>query len=154
MQSSGTMKKTYTNSDEQKTFRAGRKLEHRVRGGLRGKIASLLFSWREGRRVTGICQKLLLLYREVSADHPELNGRELYRQLIMTRNKCDSASANEVLKHAEESFASWPVPRQLSLCDVVHYLTVCELVGSPEGDHRVHSNIEHLVVSCISKNLP
>ena len=128
-------------------------MEHKVRGGLRGKIASILFSWRESRRVKRICQKLLLLLHEVSADHPELIGRELYRRLIIVCNKCDSTAADETLKNAEESFASWPVPRPLTLCDVVHYLTVCELVGEPEGDHRMHSNIEHLVVSCVSKKL-
>ena len=147
------MKKTYMNSDDQIAYRAGRKMEHILRGGLRGKIASWLFSWRAGRRATRTCRDLLLLYREVSDDHPELHDRELYRQLIMSRNKCEPTMANEILNYAEESLASWPVPRQLTLCDVVHYMTVCELVGSPEGDHRVHSSIHHLVVSRISKGL-
>lgn len=142
------------NSDDQMAFRAGRKMEHMQRGGLRGKIVSWFFLWREGRRATRICQELLMQYREVLADHPELHGRDHYMQLIMIRMKCNPSMANEMLNNVAESFASWPVPRELTLCDVVHYLTVCELVGSSEGDHRVHSSIHHLVESGISKSLP
>ena len=128
-------------------------MEHLLPNDLRILIALLLISWREGRHASRSCRELLAMYRTASTEHPELDHRELYKLVIMARNGCDAAAANVILKRAEESFAAWPVMSELSLSDVVHYLTVCELLGARNGEHWIHSDINHVVITRIPDNL-
>jgi len=123
------------------------------RGVFRGVMASWLLSWRQGRHVSHTSRELLALYRSVSAVHQKLAGRELYKQVIMERNSCDSTAAEAVLDCAEESFSEWPVRRELTLCDVVHYLTIIEFLALHDGDHWLRSDTRLLVASRIPRNL-
>jgi hypothetical protein len=139
---------------EQNTLKSSGDVEQRLlRGGLRGMIESWLLSWREGRHATRTSRELLALYRSVSAEHPELASREQYKLMVMARNGCDAASANDVLECAEESFAAWPSRRNLTLCDVVHYLAVNEFLALHDGKHWIHSDTSHMVSSRIPHNL-
>ena len=132
---------------------AERKPEHRPLGRLRGLIAVWLLTRSERRHAEHASDELLALYRTVSADHPELSGRELYKRMVMARNGCDATAANNVLDCAEESFAAWPVSRELTLCDVVHYLSVAEFIETHGGEPWMHSNIKFVVTSRIPHNL-
>lgn len=133
---------------------SSRELEYRLlRGGLRGLIASWFLAWREGRHAARTSRELLALYRAVSTDHPKLADRELYKRVVMARNGCDATSANVVLECAEESFAAWPARRELTLCDVVHYLTVSEFLALHDGEHWMHTDIRHVVASRIPHDL-
>lgn len=133
---------------------SGRELEHRLlRGGLRGLISSWFLAWREGRHAASTSRELLALYRSASAAHPKLAGRELYKLVVMARNGCDATNANRVLECAEESFAAWPARRELTLCDVVHYLTVSEFLVLHDGEHWTHSDIRQVISSRIPHDL-
>lgn len=139
---------------EQSARKSDWELEHRLqRGGLRGWIASRLHAWRERRHATRTSRELLALYRDVSADHPDLSDRELYKLVVMARNRCDSIAANAVLDCAEESFAAWPVRRELTLCDVVHYLAVAEFLEAHGDERWMHSNIKLVVASNVPSDL-
>lgn len=139
---------------EQSASKSGRELEHQLlRGGLHGLISSWFLAWREGRHAARTSRELLALYRAVSADHPKLDGRELYKLVVMARNGCDVTTANVVLECAEESFAAWPARRELTLCDVVHYLTVSEFLALHDGEHWTHSDIRHVIASRIPHDL-
>ena len=139
---------------EQSARKSGRELEHRLqRGGLRGWIASRLHAWRERLHATRTSRELLALYRAISADHPDLSGRELYKLVVMARTRCDLIAANAVLECAEESFAVWPVRRELTLCDVVHYLAVAEFLAAHEDERWMHSNIKLVVASSVPSDL-
>lgn len=116
-------------------------------------IGPILISWREGRYAARTSRELLTLFRAISINHSELVGRELYKLLVIARTGCDFITANITLDQAEESFATWPVRRELTLCDVVRYLTVSEF--SPMRDHEkwIHSDVQNAVVSRIPSNL-
>jgi len=125
----------------------------RSQGGLRGVIASWLLPWHERRHAARASGELLALYFAVKADHPDWAGRELYKQVVMARSGCDSAAANMILGCAAESFAEWPARRELTLCDVVHYLSVTEFLAAHEGEQGIHSNIARVVTSRIPHQL-
>ncbi len=144
----------HTALTETSTTKSAVEVEQRLlHGGLRGLIASWFLAWSEGRHAARTSRELLALYRTVSADHPELANRDLYKLVVMARNSCDATTANEVLECAEESFAAWPSRRDLTLCDVVHYLAVNEFLALHDGKHWIHSDTSHLVASRIPHSL-
>jgi hypothetical protein len=110
---------------------------------------------RERQHAERTSDELLSLYRTISAVHPELPNREHFRLLVMARKGCDSTVANLALERAEESFAQWPVTRELTLCDVVHYLTVSEYFAAYAGEPWMSSdaNINLIVQSHIPHGL-
>ena len=124
-----------------------------------GWFQRLVESWsrtrRERQHAVRTSNELLSLYRTVSAVHPDLSDREHLRLLVMARNGCDSTAANLVLDRTEESFAQWPVPRELTLCDLVHYLTVSEYFAAHIGEPWMSSdaNINLIIKSHIPHGL-
>lgn len=123
------------------------------RSGLRNLLASNFLAWREGRHAARTSRQLLKLYRSVGASHPELRGRDLYRQVVMARNGCDTDAADRILDNAERSFADWPTPRDLTLCDVVHYLSMSEFLAMHDGEHWMHVDIGRVVAASIPRDL-
>ena len=119
----------------------------------RGQISSWLVSWRERRHVTRTSRILLSQYRSIASSHPNLLPGERYKLVVMVHTGCDTATANMILKRAEESFAEWPVSRALKLRDVVHYLTVTEYLDRYGKDFWLRSEINKLVASRIPGNL-
>ena len=117
--------------------------------GLRGLISSRLNAWAERRHAVRASRELLATYRTVCAQYPGLGDREHYRLVIMSRTGCASLAADLVLESASESFAEWPVRRELTLCDVVHYLSISEFLAAHRGEHWMHSDIKNIVASCI-----
>lgn len=122
-------------------------------GGLRGLIASRLLAWQERRYAARRSLELLALYRRILAEYPGLDDREYYKLLVMARKNCDSKTADQVLDSAEESFATWPVMRKLTLCDVIHYLAVSESIPGHDGQPWVISDFREVVASRIPRDL-
>lgn len=114
----------------------------------RGFLAAIrlhFLAWQERRHAERTSKELLALFRRVQLEHPMLSPVEQYRKLIAMRCDCDDAQAQLVLEGAIESFAEWPVRRKVTLCDVVHYLSISEFLASHKGEHWMHSDIQHLV---------
>ena len=97
---------------------------------LKQKIRTSYQEWRQSRQESSLLntinQELLEMFLQIIKSHPELSDRERFNKLVMRRNHCDEATAYEVMRIAEESYASWPQERELTLCDVIHYLAVRE----------------------------
>jgi YHS domain-containing protein len=120
---------------------------------LRSHISSWMQARQERRHVVVTCKELLALYSKVSADHPKLGKRQLTKMLVMARNNCNEKDAYEVLKFAEESYAAWPVERELTLCDVIHYLTVTEFTSNYGVEYSGHINFRPEIRSLIPSDL-
>jgi YHS domain-containing protein len=133
--------------------RSGLKREHQLHRGLRGMVESWLLARREGQHAEQTSRALLALYRAISAEHPELADREIYQRVVMARTGCDAKAAERVLDCAEESFAEWPTKRELTLCDVVHYLAVNEFLARHEGEDWMHTDIQNVVDSLVPPEL-
>jgi transposase-like protein len=85
----------------------------------------------ESRYVAQITRELLRLHWVVTACHPGLLRREIYRKIVM-------AHTGSLLRRAEQSFATWPTERELTFADVVHYLAVSEYLTD---DDRIATRI-------------
>ena len=92
----------------------------------------------ESRYVAQIIRELLRLHWVVTACHPDLPRREVYRKIVMAHTGGDDDEAASVLRRAEQSFASWPTERELTFADVVHYLAVSEYLTN---DDRIATRI-------------
>lgn len=107
----------------------------------------------ETRNAGATCLQLLDLYWAVAAQHPDLKGRELYRQILRVHAGGDERAADRALGEAEQSFASWPAPRELAFRDVVNYLALSDfLVAHPE-EHWTHSDLRRAVAARIPRDL-
>jgi YHS domain-containing protein len=121
--------------------------------GIRAWIASWWQTRQERRIAVSTCKELIALYRKISADHPGLGERHRLKLLVMTRNSCDEAAAYEVLKYAQESFAAWPVSRELTLTDVIHYLMVTEFATNHGGEYCMRISIAEEINSLVPNKL-
>jgi len=135
-------RQTEINPEHQNVFR-----------GIRSHIASWMQARQERHYVVASCKELIALYLKISADHPKLGKRQLNKLLVMARNNCTEKDAYEVLKFAEESYAVWPVKRELTLCDVIHYLTVKEFTSKYGVEHSEHINFGPEIRSHIPSDL-
>jgi hypothetical protein len=109
--------------------------------------------WRERRFARRIGRELLKLYRTMSASHPDLRGRGLYRTIVISHTRVDPESAEALLDQAEESFAAWPSQRALKFRDVVHFIAVSEFLATHSNSSWIHSDMGREVASQIPGNL-
>jgi YHS domain-containing protein len=114
---------------------------------------TLFFPWRERRFARRVSRELLKLYWIVSASHPDLKGRDLYRKIVIARTRADPEAADTLIDQAEESFATWPARRTLMFCDVVHFLAVSEFLASHGNSLWIHANMGREIAAQIPHNL-
>jgi hypothetical protein len=107
----------------------------------------------ESRFVNGINRELLELHHKISAGHPQLSDRERFNKLVMMRNGCDEIAAYEVIRNAEDSYAAWPLERELTLCDVIHYLAVREFHAKQADEYSMGVNIAARVKAIVPSKL-
>jgi YHS domain-containing protein len=122
-------------------------------GAGRFNILAGLFPWRERRFARRVSRELLKLYRIVSAAQPDLRGRDLYRRIIIARSRADPAAADMLIDQAEESFAAWPVAREVKFGDVVHFVVVSEYLASHGTSPWIQGNVGREVASEIPDHL-
>lgn len=110
-------------------------------------------TWRERRMATRCCRKLLSLYETLVADNPHLSGNRLYEGVVAAHNCCDASAARLALKEAAQSYASWPVERDLNFRDVVHYLAVREIFVADSTVPWAQADIKRIIDASIPKDL-
>lgn len=109
--------------------------------------------WHERRFAARRCRELLRLLRQVAEQQPGLSGLPLYREVVAAHIAGDSASVEAVLARAEQSFARWPVSRELQFRDVAHYLSVAEYLELHAGRQRLQSDLRRVVDETIPGDL-
>ena len=92
-------------------------------------VELVLRPWREQRYALKTSRALLRLYEEARSTDPTLRGRALYLQVVRSHLGEQEKDAEDILNGAEQSYASWPVPRDLTFRDVVHYIVVTEYLA-------------------------
>lgn len=66
------------------------------------------------------------IYQTTRRCSPDLAGAALYVEIVKRRGALSDGSPESVVWRAAESFADWPVERQLTLRDVACYLALIE----------------------------
>jgi hypothetical protein len=72
-------------------------------------------------------KELLVLFRLVQSEQPELSGRALYQAMITRRLGANQKRAGEIVRRAEASFTDWPLEKELRFRHVVHYQVFDEI---------------------------
>jgi hypothetical protein len=107
----------------------------------------------ERGQVQSVCRELVELHRATSAQYPELRGERLYAQIIARFTRCDLAQAQAVLNHVEESFAQWPVVREVLFRDVVLYLVLSRSLTPAAGPSDSKTDFTNLVNAAVPADL-
>jgi hypothetical protein len=111
-------------------------------------------AWRERRYVSRRCHELLALSQTLRQSDPQMTGIGLYRRIVQATLGGDAEKVEQVLRQAEENFATWPVTRALSLRDVVHHLAVVEYFRLHAGTHQMRADdLKRLVDETIPGDL-
>jgi hypothetical protein len=99
------------------------------------------FAYRESRSA-------LRVYKRVQRDHPGLIGRALYHEIVRLCSPGQPERAEDFIRHAEESFADWPISRDVQFRDVVAYIVFNELVilkNRPSTSADVHLAVARII---------
>ena len=93
--------------------------------------------------------------RLVQSFAPQLSGEPLYEQVLAARFGVDPRAAQQLVEGARTSFAQWPVRRELTFCDVIHYYITCQCLQRQDpGEERwLRSRIGQVVRSVIPRSL-
>ncbi len=73
-------------------------------------------------------RRALRLHAQVRRERPDLAGRALYCEIIARCLGGEPDRARAYVRHAEDSFAAWPVSRAVRFRDVVAYVIIEERV--------------------------
>lgn len=116
-------------------------------------LMSPLLAWRERRFAAALCHELLREHRSVMARCPGLPRLEVYRRVVAAYTLGDAPSVAATIRRAQESFASWPAERSVTLRDVAHGLAVSEFLSSHPDARWIHANLKRVVDSSIPPGL-
>jgi len=118
-------------------------------------LKSLFLVRRQEKLARTVCLEALDQFRRIHALAPELSGEPLYERVISTRFGVDHELAHQMVRRARESYADWPVSRDVRFRDVVHYFIAdrCLKGQAPTEDHWIRGKIELVVRSVIPRNL-
>ena len=118
-------------------------------------LRSLLGERREEKLARTISVEALEGFQRIHAVLPDLTGEDLYAQVMSARFGIDEAVARNLLAGARQSYAEWPVERDLKFSDVVHYFVAerCLNELEPREAHWIHGRIGQVVRDIIPQRL-
>lgn len=102
--------------------------------------------------VTKAIQETLNIYRAVQVSESAEKSWDLYAMTIMRATGASRSDAERLLNAARESYAIWPVERDIRLRDVIHYLVVMDLFEKDETK-ATNVNLVELVRAAVPISL-
>ena len=122
--------------------------------GLLARNLGVFVAHAERRYAKAASEQLLELFWRVQGEHTGLSGRALYEAVIARRlGSNPDISAAEIVNRAEASFTEWPVERELTFRDVVHYQIFDEYTRKAEVRQGTRTNIGEAVARIIPEEL-
>jgi hypothetical protein len=116
-------------------------------------IVAIVSEMAERRYARRASKELLVLFRLVQSEQPELSGRALYQAVITRRLGANQKRAGEIVRRAEASFTAWPFEKELRFRHVVHYQVFDEFTHSGPGRENTRSNMGSVVARIIPEQL-
>jgi hypothetical protein len=108
---------------------------------------------RERNQVKQTCAEALKAYRQFEAAAPTSTNTWRYERVVATLTGADENGVRTVLRRAEQSFASWPVDRDLVFRDVVAFIAITNCLRADIAHAGVRSRVMDVVANSIPKNL-
>ncbi len=106
---------------------------------------------KDNRFAKGESHKALRAYQWVHAARPDLQGRDLYEEIVANCVVNHRETARAYIRHAADSFAAWPANREVRFRDVVSYIIFDQLVVSNQRPDT-RADIEAVVASIVPAN--
>lgn len=119
---------------------------------LENKMSDLLRPSRERRFTLKTSVAMLKLLRQFERCSPEMSRSELYVNVVSAHVGCSQGEAKVLLNRAASSYATWPTQRELTFCDVVHYVSFSEFVKINNHQNWMQSDLAPVVASIVPKN--
>jgi hypothetical protein len=94
-----------------------------------------------------VAREILDVRRQIEQARPGLADMEMLRLVVMLRCKVDPYGAHKLIREAEESFASWPTPRELSFGDVVHLIAIKEFRAEFGKAKWINANMGQIIAT-------
>jgi hypothetical protein len=104
---------------------------------------------RERNHIHRTCAETLRVYRQVKAEAPDALKRDLYLRVIEKRSGAGPAGVREIMRRVEQSFAAWPVDRDVTLRDVVSFFAVTDCLNADPTATGVRSRVRDVVANAI-----
>ncbi len=108
---------------------------------------------RERVQIRRTCNHSLRLYHRIRAEMPDAPKMDIYAQVVKQRGHHSASDIPGILRHAEESFAQWPVDRDLTFRDLVAYLAVTDCMRANPRSKGVRSEVLGVVADTIPADL-
>jgi hypothetical protein len=109
---------------------------------------------RERKQIRRICEESLKLYRQIEIEMPQASIQDRYARVIERRSGADADAVLKFMRRAEESFATWPIERPLSLRDIVQYMVVTDGFKSDIAVDGVRSRAVDLAIDIVPQMIP
>lgn len=116
-------------------------------------IADLWVGWAERRFARRASREVLDQYWRERRAQPQLLGKDLYVRVVARHSGVDDATARNIVRQAEESFADWRFERDVTLRDVATYLVITAYLKSKPGRHGTTASIRDVVTRIVPNDL-
>lgn len=107
---------------------------------------------RERNQVKQTCAQALQVYRRIAAESPASSNTDRYQRVIGVLTGADANGIRVILRRVEQSFASWPVDRDLVFRDVVAYFAITNILKADISAAGVRARVMDIVADAIPKN--
>lgn len=113
----------------------------------------MFLAFREKRYAKRVVQDLLEKYSAVSAENPELSGKELYREILLRTRQIDPLLVDLMLRQAEDSIDQWTAGGRdgLGFREVAHFFALSHYLAT--GRKGTVVSFEKIVNALIPANL-
>jgi len=116
-------------------------------------LPALFLAWKERSYARRASAEMLGTYHLLSAEHPEITGAARYEKVLARHGNLDPKGVRGVIWGAEQSFARWPVDRDLLFQDVVLYYVIDKYLKSAKSRRTTQIHMEEIVRSVVPANL-
>ena len=118
-------------------------------------LKSLLGEKRQEQLARSLSLEALDGFERIRAGAPELAGEALYERVMSARFGVDGAAAHELVEGARRSYADWPIARDVTFSDVVHYFIVerCLRDRGLDEPQWIHGRVARVVKGIIPEDL-
>lgn len=91
-----------------------------------------LLAIKEKRFSRRAIKRLLKSHSAVSAQNPDLSGKDLYREVLLHSQQVPPSVVDKILRQAEDSVDEWTAPGRegLGFREVVHFLVLSQYVAA------------------------
>lgn len=113
----------------------------------------MFLAFKEKRYAKRVIQHLLEKYSAVSAEYPDLSGKELYREILLRTQQVDPIRVDLILQQAEDSIDQWTAGARdgLGFREVAHFFALTQYLAT--GRKGTVVSFEQIVNSLVPAHL-